>query len=132
MSGALTGIRVLDLSTPLAEATGRVLADLGAEVIKIEAPVGCEARRTAPFKDGAENDIEGSLFWRMWGRGKKSVVLDVDSPDDLAQLLDLVRGADIFIESSKHKYSAVKFPTILIILLSLITGNSLENKPING
>ncbi|MGY8804237.1 MAG: CoA transferase, partial [bacterium] len=100
MSGALTGIRVLDLSTPLAEATGRVLADLGAEVIKIEAPVGCEARRTAPFKDGAENDIEGSLFWRMWGRGKKSVVLDVDSPDDFAQLLDLVRGADIFIESS--------------------------------
>ena len=100
MSGALTGIRVLDLSTPLAEATGRVLADLGAEVIKIEAPEGCEARRTAPFKEGAENDIEGSLFWRMWGRGKKSVVLDVDSPDDLAQLLDLVRGADIFIESS--------------------------------
>lgn len=39
---------------------------------------------------------------------------------------------NIFIESSKHKYSAVKFPTILIILLSLITGNSLENKPING
>ena len=41
---ALEDIRVLDLSTALGEATGRVLADLGAEVIKIEPPGGCDAR----------------------------------------------------------------------------------------
>ena len=44
MSRALDGIRVLDLSTSLAEATGRILADLGAEVIKGEPPGGCDAR----------------------------------------------------------------------------------------
>ena len=46
---ALADLRVLDLSTPLAEATGRILADLGAEVIKIEPPGGCEARFVPPF-----------------------------------------------------------------------------------
>ena len=103
MSAALNGIRVIDLTTALAEATGRILADLGAEVIKVEPPGGCDARFTAPFKatpSGAPDDAEASLFWRMWGRGKKSLVLDIDSPADHARLLDLVRGADILIESS--------------------------------
>ncbi len=98
--GALDGIRVLDLSTPLAEITGRVLADLGAEVIKVEPPGGCAARFTAPFEKGREGDAEGSLFWRTYGLGKKSVVLDTDDADDRARLLELVRGADILIESS--------------------------------
>lgn len=98
--GALNGIRVLDLSTPLAEATGRVLADLGAEVIKIEPPGGCASRFVAPFEDGRDGDPDGSLFWRAYGLGKRSVVLDLDAASDRARLLELVKGADIFIESS--------------------------------
>ena len=98
--GALSGIRVLDLCTPLAEATGRVLADLGAEVIKIEPPGGCAARFTAPFEAGREGEADGSLFWRAYGLGKKSVVLDIDEPGDREKLLELVKGADIFLESS--------------------------------
>ena len=97
--GALSGIRVLDLSTPLAEATGRVLADLGAEVIKVEPPGGCAARRTAPFEAGREDDLEGSLFWRAYGLGKRSVVLDLETLDGRDRLLDLVSGADVLIES---------------------------------
>jgi crotonobetainyl-CoA:carnitine CoA-transferase CaiB-like acyl-CoA transferase len=103
MKAALEGIRVLDLSTSLGEATGRVLADLGAEVLKIEPPRGCEARHTPPF-DGASSapsadDPEASLFWRYWGRGKRSVVLDLDRGHDRARFLALARGADILIES---------------------------------
>lgn len=98
--GPLHDIRVLDLATPLAEATGRVLADLGAEVIKIEPPGGCAARFTPPFEDGRENDPDGSLFWRAWGMGKKSVVLDLEDAGDCERLLSLVDGADILIESS--------------------------------
>jgi crotonobetainyl-CoA:carnitine CoA-transferase CaiB-like acyl-CoA transferase len=99
VDGALAGIRVLDLSTPLAEATGRVLADLGAEVIKIEPPGGCAARSTPPFEDGRADDPDGSLFWRSFGLGKRSVVLDLDDAADRARLCDLARSADIWIES---------------------------------
>lgn len=103
MSGALDGIRVLDLSTAMAEATGRTLADLGAEVLKIEPPGGCEARWTPPFVGGGASapagDPEASLFWRAWGRGKRSVVLDLESERDRARLRTLASSADILIES---------------------------------
>jgi len=97
---ALEGIRVLDLTNRLAEAAGRVFADLGAEVIKIEPPGGCDARFTPPFVDGAApDDPEGSLFWRAWGLGKKSVVLDLEQPADRERLRELARGADVLLES---------------------------------
>lgn len=124
MSAPLEGVRVLDLSTPLAEATGRVLADLGAEVIKIEAPGGCESRFAPPFSDSGsdsgsgqrsgsrgdrknsaqaisseEHDPESSHFWRAFGLGKHSVVLDIDSREGRSRFLELVAGADILIES---------------------------------
>lgn len=97
--GALAGIRVIDLATPLAEAAGRVLADLGAEVIKIEPPAGCASRFTAPFVDGQAGDPDGSLYWRSYGMGKRSVVLDIEQSADRERLRELVRGADILIES---------------------------------
>lgn len=94
MSGALDGIRVLDLSTRMAEATGKTLADLGAEVIKVEPPGGCDARSTPPFaQDGR------SLFWEAWGLGKHSVVCDIDTPEGQGQLRALVAGADVLVES---------------------------------
>ncbi len=97
--GALAGFRVLDLATPLAEATGRVLADLGAEVIKVEPPGGCASRRVPPFETGREQDPEGSLFWRSFGLGKASIVLDLERAEERAHFLELVRGADVLIES---------------------------------
>ncbi len=94
MSGALDGIRVLDLSTRMAEATGKALADLGAEVIKVEPPGGCDARSTPPFaQDGR------SLFWEAWGLGKHSVVCDIDTSEGQRQLRALVAGADVLVES---------------------------------
>ncbi|MCY3578296.1 MAG: CoA transferase [bacterium] len=94
MSGALDGIRVLDLSTRLAEATGKTLADLGAEVIKVEPPGGCDARTTPPLADDGR-----SLFWEAWGLGKHSVVCDIDSPEGQAELRALAAGADVLVES---------------------------------
>ncbi len=98
--GPLDGIRVLDLATPLAEATGRVLADLGAEVIKIEPPGGCAARFTPPFvADARPGDPDASLFWKAWGLGKKSVVVDLADAAGREEFRALVRTADVLVES---------------------------------
>lgn len=99
MPAALAGIRVVDLTTSRAELAGRVLADLGAEVIKVEPPGGTDARRLPPFRNGADDSIEGSLYWAFVGLGKRSVVLDIDSKGDRARLLELVDNADVLIES---------------------------------
>ena len=99
-AGALADLRVLDLAGPLAEATGRVFADLGAEVIKVEPPGGCASRFVPPFVDGSQDDPDGSLFWKAWGLGKRSVVLDLADADDRRRFVDLVAGADVLIESA--------------------------------
>ncbi len=104
--GPLAGIRVLDLTTRLAEAAGRVFADLGAEVIKVEPPGGCDARFTPPFLEerpggrAPERDPESSLFWRAWGLGKRSVVLDLQATTDRERFLALAGSADVLLESS--------------------------------
>ena len=97
---ALAGVRVVDLATTRAELAGRVLADLGAQVIKIEPPGGVDARRLPPFRSSApDGSVEGSLYWATVGLGKRSVVLDITSASDRATLLGLIDGADILIES---------------------------------
>ena len=95
----LSGIRVLDLTTARCEIAGKLLADLGAEVLKIEPPEGCDSRRMPPFEDGREDDPDGSLYWAVYGRGKRSVVLDLASAEGQAQLRALAEGADILLES---------------------------------
>lgn len=97
----LADLRVLDLATPLAELAGRLLADLGAEVLKIEPPGGTAARTLPPF-DGARPTE--SLYWAALGLGKKSVILDIQSAAGKERLLDLVATADILLESSEPGY----------------------------
>ena len=71
----LGGVRVIDLATSRAEMTGRVLADMGAEVIKVEPPWGTPSRHLPPF---SEQEPERSLYWAAMGLGKRSVVIDLD------------------------------------------------------
>ncbi len=101
----LLGIRVLDLATPLGEMAGRILADLGAEVIKIEPPEGCEARHMGPFDESGGPRNGESLYWAALGRGKKSVTLDLTCGPDREVLLGLVRSADVLIESWKPGFA---------------------------
>ncbi|MDA1145320.1 MAG: CoA transferase [Chloroflexi bacterium] len=94
---ALEGIRVLDLTTARAELTGKVLADLGAEVIKVEPPEGAASRRLPPFDD---SDADRSLYWTALALGKRSVVLDVlGSERDREAFHLLLAGADALLES---------------------------------
>jgi crotonobetainyl-CoA:carnitine CoA-transferase CaiB-like acyl-CoA transferase len=95
----LHGLRVVDLATRRAELAGRVLADLGAEVLKVEPPGGAEARWLPPFEAGREADPQGSLYWASIALGKRSLVLDVFEPEGTQRLKALLQDADVFIES---------------------------------
>lgn len=90
--GPLEGIRVLDLSRLMAgNMLSLQLADFGADVIKIEPPEG------DPLRDW--KDDGHSLFWKTYGRNKRSVMLNLRQPAALAALLQLVDTADVFIEN---------------------------------
>ena len=100
-SPLLSGIRVLDLATSRAELAGRLLADLGAEVLKIEPPDGSASRRLPPFDADGE-----SLYWASVGVGKQSVILDLDDLTDRRRLTELAGRADILVESFDPGYMA--------------------------
>ncbi len=96
-SGALlAGVRVIESSMLGPAAVGMQLADLGAEVIKVEAPGGDYVRKMAfPIIDGVS-----LLHWHL-NRGKRSIVLDLRTAEGVATYLDLVRGADAVIEAMR-------------------------------
>src|ERR1700722_13722736 len=90
----LTGVRVIELTEGPADFTGRYLADLGAEVIKVEPPNGGPSRREAPLLDGV------SLPFAARNANKQSVIIDLAEPAGPPRLLELVEGADIWIEAT--------------------------------
>ena len=98
-SGAalLESITVVELGTDGAEFAGRTLADLGAEVIRVEPPGGSASRRRPPFDE--RNGSGESLHWASVALGKRSVVLDLDITVDIARLTSLLHSADVLVES---------------------------------
>jgi benzylsuccinate CoA-transferase BbsE subunit len=97
-SALLSGIRVLDLTNERAELAGRMLADLGAGVLKIEPPEGVRSRRIPPFDEQA-GGRKASLYWASVGAGKLSAVLDLSLEADRECLRRLANVADVLIES---------------------------------
>ena len=95
----LSGLTVIEYADETAEYCGLLLAGLGAEVIKIEPPEGARTRLIAPFQ-GDSVDKEKSLYFWAYNRGKRSVVLDLESNDGKAALLRLMAGADVLLDSS--------------------------------
>lgn len=94
-SGPLEGVRVLDLSRVLAGPFAAMrLADLGADVVKVEPPGGDEARAFGP------PDIDGeSVYFLSVNRGKRSLVLDLRREEDQGTLRALVRAADVLLSN---------------------------------
>ena len=97
--GALQGVRVLDLTQMLAGPFGAMmLADQGAEVIKIESPKGDMCRWAAPFAEGDSSKTHNGYFQSV-NRNKKSICLDLKTEAGKQHFLDLVETADIVIEN---------------------------------
>ncbi|HQS16139.1 CoA transferase [Reyranella sp.] len=94
MAGALDGLVVLDLTTHLSGPfCGMQLADMGADVIKIESPQGDSMRGAPPFIEGE------SAPFMLWNRNKRGLRLDLKNEDDLKVFWDLVDGADVVLEN---------------------------------
>ncbi len=106
MAGPLSHIRVLDLSRVLAGPwAGQNLADLGAEVIKVERPgVGDDSRAFGPpwVKDKAGRETKDSAYFTSANRGKKSITVNVAKPQGQALIRALARECDVLIENYKH------------------------------
>ncbi len=105
MSGPLSHIKVLDLSRVLAGPwAAQNLADLGAEVIKVERPVkGDDSRAFAPpfLKDQQGNTTKESAYYCAANRGKKSITVNLSHPEGQKLVLELARGVDVIVENYK-------------------------------
>ena len=94
----LAGIKVLELARVLAGPwVGQLLSDLGAEVIKVESPKGDETRTWGPPFIGKTS----SSYFKSANRGKKSIVADFNSKEDLQHIFELSKRTDIIIENFK-------------------------------
>jgi len=96
VSAPLEGIRVVEIATYVAApAAGALLADLGAEVVKVEVPGGEVVRNARPRFNGFQSRLEGSPQFEMDNRGKRSLVLDLRRASSREALLRVVDGCDV-------------------------------------
>jgi crotonobetainyl-CoA:carnitine CoA-transferase CaiB-like acyl-CoA transferase len=96
--GMLSPYRVLDLTDAQGLLCGKILADLGADVIQVEPPAGNTGRRIGPFYHN-QVDPDHSLFWWAYAANKRSITLDLTSRDGQDLLKRLVASADFLVES---------------------------------
>ena len=100
---ALGDVRVLDLAGPLANYCTKLLANLGADVIKVERPGGCSTRNIGPFFHD-EPHPEKSLYFYHFNTNKRSVTLDIGTADGRDILKRLLETADILVETFPPGY----------------------------
>jgi len=101
MTAPLAGLKVIELARILAGPwAGQTLADLGAEVIKVESPEGDDTRKWGPPFIDREGDRTAAYF-HSCNRGKSSIAVDFRTEEGQAQVRDLIRDADIVIENFK-------------------------------
>jgi len=99
VSGPLEGLRVVEYTGVLGQLAGKLLADMGAAVIKVESPDGSAARAVGPFVDDVPGPNRSLNFW-YHNTNKRSVVIDLESGEGAERWRQLVSKADIVIEDT--------------------------------
>ncbi|MGH7905958.1 MAG: CaiB/BaiF CoA transferase family protein [Candidatus Binataceae bacterium] len=99
----LSGFRMLDLADDKGALCGRIFADMGAEVIKVEPLSGCPTRAIPPFLDDRPS-AERSLYSLAYNAGKLSITANLESADARAILVELAKKSDFFVESYPAGY----------------------------
>ncbi len=95
---ALEGLRVIELADSLGEWCGKLLADMGADVIKVEPPGGGPSRSIGPFFNDEPHPDRSLFFWH-YNTSKRGITLDTEKEDGRAILRRLIDGADVFLET---------------------------------
>ena len=107
VTSLLPGYRVVDLTSSMGSFCGKLLRDLGMDVIKVERPAGDDTRREPPFAKG-HTHREGSLRFAYLNAGKRSITLDITKDQGRKILLDLVARSDIVLEDFEPGYLAAR------------------------
>jgi crotonobetainyl-CoA:carnitine CoA-transferase CaiB-like acyl-CoA transferase len=102
-SELLKGLRMLDLADEKGAVAGKIFADMGADVIKVEPPDGCSTRRIPPFLDDTPGP-DRSLYALAYHAGKRSVTANLDSGDGRALVTQLAAKCDFLVESHPVGY----------------------------
>jgi crotonobetainyl-CoA:carnitine CoA-transferase CaiB-like acyl-CoA transferase len=101
-AGLFSGIKVVEVASMfMAPTAATILADYGADVIKVESPEGDNLRKLSSFKGMPESDVE--YCYVMVNRNKKGIVLDLKQPAAIKALRELIESADIFITNYRPK-----------------------------
>lgn len=101
--GYLGGVRILEIGDELGEYCGKILAGLGADVVRIEPPGGEATRDYGPFYRDEPGRDRSLYFWH-YNFGKRSVELDLDTPADQARFRKLAAAADVILDSRPRGY----------------------------
>jgi crotonobetainyl-CoA:carnitine CoA-transferase CaiB-like acyl-CoA transferase len=99
----LPGFKVLDLASSMGAFCGKLLRDLGMDVVKVEPPGGDPARAEPPFAAGHAH-CEGSLRFAYLNAAKRSITLDITRPRGRALFLDLIARSDVLLETFEPAY----------------------------
>ena len=105
---ALEGVRVVEFTDETGSYCGKLLADLGADVIKVEPPGGGRHRNAGPFVTGHDGETDASLAFWVHNTSKKSVVLDIEDAAGRAKAKQLALSADIVIEDNPVGFLAAR------------------------
>ncbi|HEX3678106.1 MAG TPA: CoA transferase [Galbitalea sp.] len=104
-AGYLGGIRVLEIGNELGEYCGKVLAGLGADVVRVEPPGGETTRSYGPFYHDEPNPNRSLYFWH-YNLGKRGIVLDLDDDSGRRDFVNLAASADVVLDSRPRSYLA--------------------------
>lgn len=127
----LEGLKVVELATYIAApGAGGILADWGAEVVKIESPAGDPMRR---FFESLTDGAQGNPVFELDNRGKRSIVLDIAKPEGLEAALKLIAEADIFLTNVRApalKRAGLDFDSLHAqfpkLIYAIVTGYGLQ------
>ena len=105
MAGPLSGLRVLELADEKGEFCGKLMADLGADVVKIELPGGGSSRTVGPFLDDVPHRERSIAFWH-YNTSKRGITLNLERSDGRSLFRRLASNADVILETFAPGYLA--------------------------